>query len=61
MAGGVIIIVVLAVVFPVLVLMTMGALAAGLGAALNKEVDGAHEGSELLTLSRTNSSVPVED
>jgi len=53
-------IVVLAVVFPVIVLMSMGALAAVLGAVLNKEVDDAHEGSELLTLSRTNSSVPLE-
>ncbi len=51
MAGTVVIIVLLVLVFPVLFLMSMAALAALLGALIKGDVDAAHEGSELLALS----------
>ncbi len=50
-AGTVVIIVLLVLVFPVLFLMSMAALAALLGSLLKRDVDAAHEGSELLALS----------
>ncbi|MFL2696938.1 MAG: hypothetical protein ACJ0F6_00600 [Acidimicrobiales bacterium] len=56
MAGTVIIIIILAVVFPVAIIMT-GLLFSGvLGHILQKDVDQEHEGSELFELSRKDFS-----
>jgi hypothetical protein len=52
-AGTVVIIVLLVLVFPVLFLMSMAAIAALLGTLLKNDVDASHEGTELLTLSNT--------
>jgi len=40
-------IIVLLVVFPVVLLMSLGALAAIIGSLINNEVDARHKGSEL--------------
>ena len=52
MIGGLVIMVVLVVLFPMVVIMSCAGIAAGLGALLKSDVDTRHEGSELLELSR---------
>ena len=54
MVGGIVIAVILVFVFPVVVLMSMAALAALLGQATKQSVDAQHEGSELLEVSETD-------
>ena len=54
MAGGIIIAVLLVVVFPVMIMMSMAAIAALLGATTKNSVDKQHEGSELLEMSEAN-------
>jgi len=51
MVGTVVMIVIL-LLFPVVVLMSMAVLAALLGTLVNRSVDEAYEGHELLELSR---------
>lgn len=50
MLGAVILVVVLLVAFPVGFLMSMGGIAALLGAVLKQDGDARHEGSELVDL-----------
>lgn len=54
MVGGIIIVVVLLVIFPVAVLMSFAALAALMGTAAKNSVDLAHQDSELLEISESN-------
>lgn len=54
MVGGIIIVVVLLVIFPVAIIMTGGAVAAGLGMFMKKSVDFNHRGTEALELSESN-------
>ena len=54
MVGGIIIVVLLLVVFPVAVMMSMALVAALLGATAKNAVDADHEGSELLEISESN-------
>ena len=56
MAGLVIMVVVLVVVLPVVILMSTAPLAAILGWLVNRGVDEAYEGHELLELSQTDPS-----
>ena len=54
MIGAVLMILLLVVVMPVGILMSGALAAALLGGLLKKDVDNAHEGSELLALSETD-------
>lgn len=54
MGGTITIIVILVLVAPVAIIMTGLVASALMGFLLNREVDAAHEGSELLELSRRN-------
>ena len=56
MAGTVIIIIILAVVFPVAIIMTGFLFSGVLGHIHQKDVDQEHEGSELFELSRKDFS-----
>ncbi len=49
--GGTVVIIIVLAIFPVLMLMTMAGLAAGLGQFLKLTVDAEHEDSELLAVS----------
>ena len=59
MVGAVLMILLLVVVIPVGILMSGALAAALLGGFLKKDVDNAHEGSELLAQSETDSWADV--
>lgn len=54
MVGGIVLVVVLVLVFPVVTIMSMTAVAAVLGATTKNSVDAEHNGSELLEISEAN-------
>lgn len=54
MVGGIIIVVVLLIAFPVMVMMSLAGVAALLGTTTKNSVDLAHEDSELLEISEAN-------
>lgn len=54
MVGGILIVVLLLVVFPVGIMMSGAIFAALLGSTTKSSVDAEHAGSEALTLSETN-------
>ncbi len=54
MVGGIIIVVLLLVVFPVAIIMSGAVLAAVLGSAAKNSVDNDHADSELLEISEAN-------
>ncbi|MFT7475815.1 MAG: uncharacterized BrkB/YihY/UPF0761 family membrane protein [Verrucomicrobiales bacterium] len=54
MAGGIIIVVLLLVIFPVSIMMSGAILAAVLGSTTKSAVDAEHKDSEALTLSEAN-------
>ena len=54
MVGGIIIVVVLLVIFPVAIIMSGGVMAAGLGSFMKQSVDSDHKGTEALELSESN-------
>ena len=55
MLGAVLMIILLVVVIPVGILVSGAVVASLLGGLLKRDVDAAHEGSELLEVSETNS------
>lgn len=54
MVGGIVIVVLLLVIFPVAIMLSGAALAAMIGTVTQDGVDKAHKGSELFDLSRHN-------
>jgi len=54
MVGGIIIVVLLLVVFPVAIMMSGAVFAAMVGSTTKNAVDAKHEGSELLEISESN-------
>lgn len=52
MPGGILIAVILIVVFPIVVIMSCAAIAAGLGSLLKVDAEKRNEGSELIELNR---------
>jgi len=54
MVGGIIIVVLLLVVFPVAIMMSGAVFAAMVGSTTKNAVDAKHEGSELLEVSESN-------
>jgi len=54
MVGGIIIVVVLLVVFPIAIIMSGAIFAAMISSVMKKSVDNDHVGTEALTLSESN-------
>lgn len=55
--GGTVVIIIVLLLAPVFILMSSTFAAWALGSLINSDVDASHEGSELLQLAETNSSL----